>query len=359
VRAPPGAAANDDGAGAPIANACATTSHAAVATLAPNVHWTPLFTPPARARAQGLAARPLQPGARRGCLDRGVGHGMGGTSLRRAVTDAAEGAGALTIAVAAYDFEHRTGWSIDGERWYHAASTIKIPILVGVFDAIARGRLALHSRVHVRNRFLSVADGTPYRVQSNRDANSAVHAAIGSTMQIGELARHMIVTSSNLATNLLFDLIGVDALSETLARHGWTGIELRRGVEDEKAWEAGISNRVTADGLAGLLRAIAAREAVSAEASEAMLDILHDQQFRGGIPQGLPDGTRVAHKTGEISTVAHDAGIVYPDDRAPYVLVVLTEWEPGTDGRNRLIADVSRLVHRHMTDGDDVGERDA
>jgi beta-lactamase class A len=281
---------------------------------------------------------------------------MSGTSLRRAVLEAALDANAQAVSVGIYDFEHRTGWSLDGERWFHAASTIKIPILVGVFQAIEDGQLELFSRVHVRNRFHSVVDDSAYRVRSNRDANSAVHAAIGSTMQVQELARHMIVTSSNLATNLLLEIVGLDALQKTIEDHGFTGVELRRGVEDEAAWEAGINNRVTADGLVALLRAIAAEEAVSREASRRMLEILHDQQFRGGIPAGLPDDARVAHKTGEISTVAHDAGIVYLDGREPYVLVALTEWDASVGGRQKLIATVSRLVHRHMTDGEPGGD---
>lgn len=280
---------------------------------------------------------------------------MTGTSLRRAVLEAAEQADARAVAVGVYDFQHRTSWSIDGARWFHAASVIKIPILVGVFDAIEQGHLQLYSRVHVRNRFLGVLDGKPFRVQSGRDANSAVHGAIGKTMQVQELARHMIVTSSNLATNLLLDIVGLDALQQTLARHDVTGIELLRGVEDERAWEAGVNNRVTAEGLVALLRGIAAHETVSREACEHMLDILHAQQFRGGIPGGLPDGARVAHKTGEISTVAHDAGIVYLDGRQPYVLVVLSEWDAGTGGRQKLIAAVSRLVHGHVTAGESAG----
>src|SRR5690606_25193116 len=111
-----------------------------------------------------------------------------------------EEAGVSAVAVAAYDFEHHTAWGMNSERWFHAASTIKVPVLLGVFDAIEQGRLEPYSRVHVRNRFLSVIDGTPYRVQSSRDANAEVHAALGRTMMIQGLAEHMIVTSSNLAT---------------------------------------------------------------------------------------------------------------------------------------------------------------
>src|SRR5690606_25585261 len=72
-------------------------------------------------------------------------------------------AGATHVAVATHDFEHDRRWSLNGDRWFHAASTIKVPVLLGVFDAIAQSRFEPHSRVHVRNRFLSVVDEAPYR----------------------------------------------------------------------------------------------------------------------------------------------------------------------------------------------------
>jgi beta-lactamase class A len=272
-------------------------------------------------------------------------------TLRDTIRQIGEEAGTQAIAVATHDFEHGTSWRLNGERWFHAASTIKVPVLMGVFDAIEAGRLEPFSRVHVRNRFISVADGTPFRVQSGRDSNSTVHQARGRMLMVRELAEHMIVTSSNLATNLLLDLVGVEQTQATLQRLHLQGIELRRGVEDELAWEQGINNRVTADGLCRALRLIAEKKAISESASEAMLDILHEQQFRSGIPAGLPDGTRVAHKTGEMSTVAHDAGIVYLDGRRPYVVVVLTEWDASADGRQQVIARVSRAVYDHATAG--------
>src|SRR5207248_782455 len=82
------------------------------------------------------------------------------------------------------------------------------------------------SRLHVRNRFYSIVDGTPFRVSAARDGDCEVHEAIGRTMRIEDLARHMIVTSSNLATNLLVDLVGVEAAQQMVVRHGITGIEL-------------------------------------------------------------------------------------------------------------------------------------
>jgi beta-lactamase class A len=203
--------------------------------------------------------------------------------------------------------------------------------------------------VHVRNRFLGTVDGRPFRVAEDRDANAEVHAAIGRMLTVHELAEHMIVTSSNLATNLLLDLVGVEAARASLARLHLGGIDLQRGVEDEVAWEAGINNRVTAAGLCDALRLIEEGKAISPEASKAMLDILHQQRFRSGIPAGLPEDARVANKTGEISTIAHDAGIVYLDGRDAYVVVILTEWEPEVNGRQETIARISRAVYEYMT----------
>jgi beta-lactamase class A len=272
-------------------------------------------------------------------------------TLRDTIRQIGEEAGSSAIAVALHDFEHRTSWRLNGERWFHAASTIKVPVLLGVFDAIEDGRLELHSRIHVRNRFLSAVDGTAYRVESSRDANAEVHAARGRMMMIDELAEHMIVTSSNLATNLLLDVVGVEAVQATLQRLHLPGIELRRGVEDEKAWEQGLNNRITAAGLCKALRLIEERQAISEAASDSMLEILHRQRFRSGIPAGLPSDARVAHKTGEMSTAAHDAGIVYLEGRRPYVVVILTEWDTDTDGRQKAIARISRAVYEYATGG--------
>lgn len=270
-------------------------------------------------------------------------------TLRDIVLRIGEDAGASAIAVAAYDFEHHTTWSLNSARWFHAASTIKVPVLLGVYDAIEQHRFEPYSRVHVRNRFLGMVDGRPFRVSPGSDANADVHAAIGHMLTVHELAEHMIVTSSNLATNLLLDLVGVEAARASLARLHLGGLDLQRGVEDEVAWAAGINNRVTAAGLCDALRLIEEGQAISAGASQAMLDILHQQRFRSGIPAGLPEDARVAHKTGEISTIAHDAGIVYLDGRDAYVVVILTEWDPDANGRQETIARISRAVYEYMT----------
>jgi len=273
-------------------------------------------------------------------------------ALRKEIETIEKESGAMAVSIALHDTE--TGFELhhNAERWYHAASTIKVPILLGVFAAIDRGELLPHSRVHVRNRFLSIVEGVPFRVESGRDANSAVHNAIGKMMRVDELAYHMITTSSNLSTNLLLGVIGPEAVTRTLRELDVEdGIELRRGVEDELAFEAQVNNRVTADGLLRILVMLSEGKAFSPALSRRMMDILHGQEFNQGIPARLPKGARVAHKTGEITTVAHDAGVIYLPKRKPYALVILSEWDPAVAGRSRTIAAISHLIYESLTQG--------
>jgi beta-lactamase class A len=234
-----------------------------------------------------------------------------------------------TLGVSVYDYLSGLSWQLNADRWFHAASVIKLAILVALYDAADQGRFSLGNRLHVRNRFLSVADGLPFRIDCSRDADGEVHAALGRTMQVRQLARRMIIMSSNLATNLLVNLVGLEHARETMKRLEIEGVELNRGVEDERAFEQGIINRMTPNGAVALLRAIFAAKGVSPEASEEMNNLLLDQQFSGTIGPGLPDNVRpiakIAHKTGEISTVTHDAGAVFMPGRPPYVAAIFVE----------------------------------
>ena len=261
--------------------------------------------------------------------------------------------GARAIAVVFFDEETGRSFAYRPDRWFHAASTIKLAILLGVFEAVHRGMLVPQSRLHVRNRFFSALDAALYHVAADRDADAEVHEAVGKTMRVDELAKHMITVSSNLATNLLLDLIGVERIQRTIDALGLHGIDLRRGVEDERAFERGVNNLVTAEGLVALLRSIVEERAFTPALSREMLDILHQQQFRAGIPSALPRDARVANKTGDISTVAHDVAAVYLPNRKPYVLAVLTEWDEGAGQRAATISAASYAVYEELIRAED------
>jgi len=247
------------------------------------------------------------------------------------------------LGIAFYDCETTLQWAYNADAPFHAASTMKLAVLLAVQRQITRGELAADAPVHVRNKFVSIVERRPYMLDVNRDGDPELYAHLGRTMTVDELAYQMITRSSNFATNLLVDVVGIPVIQRALHEMGIEGIKVIRGVEDQAAFEAGLNNEVTADGLLRLLRLVSDRKAYSPEASQRMLEILLDQRFKGGIPAGLPDATRVAHKTGNISTVHHDAGIVFLEGRQPYVLVVLTQFDPSSS-RSNAVAEVSRDV---------------
>ena len=248
------------------------------------------------------------------------------------------------VAVALHDYESGLEFALEGDRVFHAASTIKVALLLAIYKLAGEGRLHLDDTLHVRNRFRSLADGGVFRVAANRDGDGAVHRRAGRSMRVRELARAMITRSSNLATNLLLDHIGIEAVRSALAEAQIDGIEIARGVEDTRAFEQGISNRVTARGLVRLFQLLCEGDFVREETRAQMLEILHAQEFNSMIPEGLPKDARVAHKTGEISTVCHDAGIVFLPGRKPYVVAILTEMAPSVETRSAPVAEISRAV---------------
>jgi beta-lactamase class A len=247
------------------------------------------------------------------------------------------------LGISFYDVETTIQWSYNADHYFHAASTMKLAVLLGVFRQVDRGELAIDAPVHVRNRFTSIVNQEPFMLDLGRDADPDVYGHLGKTLTVRELAYWMITKSSNLATNLLVDVVGINTVQLALDELEIDGVKVLRGVEDSRAFDAGINNEVTANGLLKMLRLIADGRAYSQKACDAMLEILLDQQFRSGIPAGLPKAARVAHKTGNISTVHHDAGIVYLDGRKPYVLVILTQF-PAEQGRGTAVAEVSRDI---------------
>ena len=247
------------------------------------------------------------------------------------------------LGISFYDAETTIQWSYNADDYFHAASTMKLAVLLGVFRQVDRGDLDLHAPVHVRNRFTSIVNQEPFMLDLGRDADPDVYGHLGKTMTVRDLAYWMITKSSNLATNLLVDVINIKTVQLALDELDIDGVRVLRGVEDSRAFDAGLNNEVTAHGLLKMLRLIADGKAYSQKVCDEMLEIMLDQQYRSGIPAGLPKAARVAHKTGNISTVHHDAGIVYLEDRKPYVLVILTQFEP-EQGRGTAVADVSRDI---------------
>ncbi len=236
---------------------------------------------------------------------------------------------------------------VDADVVMHAASTMKIAVLIEVLRRNERGDISLDSGLPVVNRFHSVVDGSEFALDPKDDEDPSLYDHIGESLSVRELTRRMIVRSSNLATNLLLERVTPAAVQATIESLGTKNMHVVRCLEDQKAYDAGITNVTTARDLAVLLRSIAENTAFEKPSSQDIaLEILGAQEFNDMIPAGLPPGTRVLHKTGDITRIRHDAAIVYPDvgSRVPYVLVVLTRGFDDPAEATDVVVRVSRAV---------------
>ncbi len=220
---------------------------------------------------------------------------------------------------------------------------MKVPVMIELFRQAQTGALALDDTLVIRNQFRSIVDGSPYSLSEGDDSDSEVYAAVGKPMTLRRLCELMITVSSNFAANLLIERLGVENIRRTVTSLGADGMQVLRGVEDQKAFDKGMNNTTTARGLLVLLDRLAHGRAVGRDADLAMVEILERQKFNDAIPAGVPAGTAIAHKTGNITRIHHDAAIVFAP--RPYVLVLLVR---GIDDQKKsaaLMADLSRAIY--------------
>jgi beta-lactamase class A len=262
----------------------------------------------------------------------------------RAEVESKIAASGADVAVAMRTLDGREELFLRADDSFHAASTMKVGVMFELYRQAKQRKLRLDDALPVRNEFTSLADGSPFQVDAESDSDADVYKKIGGTMTLGELCEHMITRSSNLAANLLIVKLGVENIRKTMRDAGARGLDIKRPLEDGKAYAKGINNTTTARALLVLLERIARGKAVDRASSLEMLEILKRQTFHEAIPAGLPPGTIVAHKTGEITRIHHDAAIVYAP--RPFVLVLLVRGIENRDQSSALMADLTRLLYQ-------------
>jgi len=231
---------------------------------------------------------------------------------------------------------------------FHAASTMKTPVLIEAYKQAASGKFSIDDSITVRNEFKSIVDGSPYSLNSKDDSETDLYTKEGSKVKIYDLLYLMIIQSSNLATNLIIDLLGAKNVNQTMREMGANDIQVLRGVEDTKAYRAGLNNTTTAYDQMIIFSKMAEGNAVDKASSDAMIQILLDQKFNDKIPAKLPKNVKVAHKTGWITGVNHDAGIVFLPDGRKYVLVLLSKELENDKSAVKSMAKVSKMVYDYF-----------
>ncbi len=261
----------------------------------------------------------------------------------------AEG-GAETVGLYFHDLQAGDSLLLGADVRVHAASTMKVPVMIQLYRDQDAGLVDLDDSITITKTFRSIVDGSVYDLGAPDDSDTLLYRRIGERESLRALMERMITVSSNLATNILMEVVGADRTQATMRELGADSIAVLRGVEDGKAYRAGLNNTTTARDLGVIFAAIAQGRAASRSACDEMIAVLLRQEFSDNIPAGLPPGTPVAHKTGWIDQyVTHDAGVVYRPDGSAYVFVVLTSGVVDDDAADLLIADLSRIVWEYAT----------
>jgi len=256
-----------------------------------------------------------------------------------------------TVAVAFEDLTTGKTLFFNERVSMHAASTMKTPVMIEVFNQVQQGKFKLEDEIVIKNEFRSIIDGSLYAIPFDEgDSVDIVYQHIGENMTIHDLVFQMITVSSNLATNILIDMVGASNVMKTMNSIGVEKMQVLRGVEDEKAYRQGLNNTTDAYDLLLVMKAIALKQVVSPEACEQMIGILAAQKYRDKIPKYLPQTVTVANKTGHITEIDHDAAIVYRTPDQPYVLVILTSGIDDHANAQEICAQISLEIYKAISE---------
>jgi beta-lactamase class A len=252
------------------------------------------------------------------------------------------------FAVAFKDLSTGEELLINEHVQFHAASTMKTPVLIEVYKQAGEGRFSLNDSITVKNEFKSIVDSSLFSLNPADDSEQELYKQVGKKKLLSELVYDMIIVSSNLATNIVIDLVDAKKVTRTMRDLGAPDIDVLRGVEDQKAFEHGLINSTTAFDHLVIFEKMAKGEIVSQEASDAMIKVLIDQKFNDIIPAKLPNDVKVAHKTGWITAVHHDCGIVFLPDGRKYVVVFLSKEMKDPDAGIKAMAAASEMIYQHV-----------
>jgi beta-lactamase class A len=233
---------------------------------------------------------------------------------------------------------------INAHDYFHAASTMKTPVMLEIFNQEKQGEFKISDSVVIQNEFKSIVDKSRYSLSINDDSDDILYKKIGQKMTIHDLTYEMMTKSSNLATNILIDKVGAENVMKLLASLNIKENIVLRGVEDQKAFEAGLNNKTTPFGLLQIFEHIA----LTQPRNSLMMKILFDQKFNEIIPAHLPKTAKVAHKTGSITGVQHDSGIVYLPDGRKYVIILLSKNLKNADDGVKTLAEISKLIYDYV-----------
>lgn len=240
-------------------------------------------------------------------------------SLRDAVEQAASSSSGIVGVYARRLGFDGAAVSYNSEERFPAASVIKLLILVTLYQVAEREPGIMQSSIRLRES--DMVGGSDFLAQ----------ARPGDAFKVAGLAHAMITKSDNTASNALITLLGFDRINATASLSNLKHTQLKRHFLDYTAIVRHSENLTSPHDIGALLYQIergsheGIRTIASPQSCRQMIEILLQQEDRDKIVRGLPKGTPVANKTGEVDYVRNDVAIVDPMGDAPYVLAVMTK----------------------------------
>ena len=237
---------------------------------------------------------------------------------------------------------------INENEIFHAASTMKTPVMIEFYKQLHQGKLSLEDTLQIKNEFKSIVDGTMYKLSEFDDSDKNTYNKLGQYYSINNLIYEMITISSNFATNILIDYIGANNVTKSMKEIGALNIDILRGVEDIKAFELGLNNTTSAKDLLIIYEKLAKGKIINNKSSAIMIDILKDQKYDDIIPKYLPKDIEIANKTGMITGVHHDSGIVFLKDGKKYIIIILSKNMSDMESGTEMMAKISELIYKTL-----------
>lgn len=231
------------------------------------------------------------------------------------------------VSVSVVDIRTSATCDINANKQVISASMIKLAVMAAYLQAVDAGTINPQQALPLAR--MKIVGGTG-KIQSER----------ARTYTYDALCRYMIMYSDNTATNVLIDALGVNTVNTRARKLGCTQTTLNRKLMQ---LNTGVENYTSAADVSRLLCAFYTQTAASAGQCTKAMDFLLQQTDGDGIPQGL-SGVQFAHKTGTLSGIRHDGGIVMA--RSPYTIVVMCELPEGK--ANALMAQVARKTQQYF-----------
>lgn len=235
------------------------------------------------------------------------------------------------VSVYVKNLENGQEWALNANQMMPSASVIKVPVMVGVFDKISKGKLRLDQTMTL-----------------TRDARRAGSGQLkwrknGEQFTLEEILEEMITVSDNIAQQMLVNAVGINYLQENFPKYGLSVTNITQAGLSVASYTR-VENYMTARDIGRLLESIYLGEKFGAEPSRRMLGYMKRVKYKDRLPRYLPDGWTLAHKTGLLRRACHDVGIVY-SPMGDYILCVMTFKGPSYRESKKFISKVAAITY--------------